>query len=243
LARRGLRLRACERGFTLIEVLVTTAMALAVLTPTAALVVSSQRDSASIVTKAETVQSAQAGLREMVQDLDQAYEVEYPTSSNSSGCGTETAGVQACNIADVLARLTSTGQSGTDFEVRYDCTVASTTITSDRACWRYLCSATASTGTSSSCTSASGTLLAKKLVIDDLVNGATTTTTNAVFSFCYPNAGTTGSACANGATRPTSATVSVEVPASSTLSTAAGGDLSTVELTDGLYMTNLDLDQ
>ena len=57
-------------------------------------------------------------------------------------------------------------------------------------------------------------------------------------------AGTTGSACANGATRPTSATVSVEVPASGTLSTsAAGGDRSTVELTDGLYMTNLDLDQ
>jgi len=233
---------AGQSGFSLIEMLVTSAMALAVLTPTAALVVSAQRDSASIVTKAETVQLAQTGLREMVQQLDQAYEVSYPTSTNSGGCGTETAGVQACNIVDVLVRLTSTGQSGTDFEVRYDCTVASTTVTGDRACWRYMCSATASTGTGtgSSCLSTSTTLLTKKLVIDDLVNG---TTANSVFSFCYPNAGTTGSACTNGATRPTSATVTIEVPASSTLSTAAGGDRSTVELTDGLYMTNLDLDQ
>lgn len=222
------------------EVLVTSTMALAVLTPTTALIVSAQRDSASVVTKAETVQLAQVGLRGMVQELDQAYEVEVPTSTSSTGCGTETAGVQTCNVADVLVRLTSTGQSGTDFEVRYDCTVASATVAGDRACWRYMCSATATTTTNSSCLSTSSTLLTSKLVIDDVVNG---TTANPVFSFCYPNAGTTGSACTSGSTRPASATVTIEVPASGTDATAAGGDLSTVELTDGLYMTNLDLDQ
>ena len=229
-----------EAGFTLIEVLIAAAMALLVLSATAALIVSSQRDSASAITKAETIQLDQTGMREMVQELDQAYELEYPTSTNNSGCPENSSGVQTCNIVDALVRLNGTGFSGTDFELRYDCTVASTTLTSDRSCWRYLCSASATTAATSSCLSTSSSLLQKKLVIDDLVNG---TTTSPVFSFCYPNTASTGSACASGATRPTSASVTLDVPASGALSTAAGGDPSTVILTDGLYMNNLDLDQ
>jgi Tfp pilus assembly protein PilV len=234
------RARGGEAGFTLVEVLVAGAMALAVLTATTALLVSSQRDSASAVTKAETIQLDQAGMREMVQELDQAYEIEYPTSTNNSGCSASSAGVQTCNIVDALVRLTGTGYTGSDFEVRYDCTVASTTLTSDRACWRYLCAASASTGTASTCISTSSGLLQEKLLVDDLVNG---TTTSPVFSFCYPNTASTGNACASGASRPTSASVTLEVPASGSLASAAGGDPATVTLTDGLYMNNLDLDQ
>ena len=226
------RLLREQSGFTLLELLVSTALAMAVLTPTAALIISTQKDTARALTKAQTIQLGQVGLRRMVQELDQTYELEFPTSTNHTGCNA-TSGVQPCNIADALVRL-----SGTDYEVRYDCTVASTTVTGDRACWRYLCSASASTGSSSTCTAASGTLLRKGIVIDDLVNG---TTTDLVFSFCYPNTATTGSSCAAGATRATSATVTVKVPAAGTLST--GGDPATVILSDAVYMNNLDLNQ
>jgi prepilin-type N-terminal cleavage/methylation domain-containing protein len=228
-----------QRGFTLIEMLIAASMALIVLTATLAVLLDGTTDSTSAITRAQSIQTAEAGIRQMDQELDQAYAVESPTSTSNTGCPA-TSGVQGCSIADVLVRLTSTGQSGTDFELRYDCTVASTTITADRACWRYLCSASASTATGSSCTATSGTLLSKRVVIDDLTNG---TSANPVFSFCYPNSATTGSSCASGATRPTSATVTVEVPSAGTLPSAAAGDPSTVMLTGGVYMPNLDLDQ
>ena len=215
-------------------------MALIVLTAGAAVFVQGQTDSARAVTKAQTVGLSEIGLRQMVQELDQAYQLEFPTSTANTGCTESGAGVQPCNIADALVRLSSTGFSGTDFEVRYDCTVASTTVVGDRACWRYLCSASASTAANSTCTAASTGLLSKRLVIDDVING---TTASPVFSFCYPNSAATGSSCATGATRATSATVTINVPAAGSLSSAAGGDKTTVILTSGLYLSDLDLDQ
>jgi hypothetical protein len=146
--------------------------------------------------------------------------------------------MQPCNVIDVLVRLSSSGFSGTDFEVRYDCSVASTTIVGDNACWRYLCSASATTGSGSTCTGSSGTRLSSRLAIDDLVNG---TSASPVFSLCYPSA--SGSACATGAARATSATVTIQVPSTGTLATSHGGDPATVTLTDGVYFPNLDFAQ
>ena len=222
------------------EVLVASAMALIVLTAGAAVLVQGQTDSARVVTKAQAVGIAEIGMRQMVQELDQAYQLEFPTSTANTGCTESSGGVQPCNIADALVRLSSTGFTGTDFEVRYDCTVASTTVSGDRACWRYLCSASASTAANSTCLATSTGLLTKRLVIDDVING---TTASPVFSFCYPNTAATGSSCATGATRATSATVTINVPAAGTLSKAAGGDQTTVVLTDGLYLSDLDLNQ
>jgi len=45
-----------------------------------------------------------------------------------------------------------------------------------------------------------------------------------------------GSSCAPGASRPTSGTVTIEVPAAGTLSAASNGDPATVVLTDGIFM-------
>lgn len=220
--------------------MVASALALIVLTAGAAVLVQGQTDSARAITKAQAVGSAEIGLRQMVQELDQAYQLEFPTSTANTGCVESSAGVQPCSVADALVRLSSTGFSGTDFELRYDCTVASTTITTDRACWRYLCSASASTAANSTCTATSTGLLSKTLVIDDVING---TTASPVFSFCYPNTAATGSACATGATRATSASVTINVPAAGTLSSKAGGDPTTVVLTSGLYLSGLDLNQ
>ena len=100
-----------------------------------------------------------------------------------------------------------------------------------------LCSASASTGSGSTCTASSGTLLAKRVVIDGLNNG---TSIDPVFSLCYPSATSTG--CGTGATRPTSATVTIKLP-STTQTQSSGGDPSSVVLTDGLYFPNLDYNQ
>lgn len=236
--RRALGKLAGQSGITLVEVLIATTLALGLLGPTLVLIVQSQRDSVGAVNHAQAVAGAEVGLREMVQELDQAYQVEFPTSTANTGCTETAGGVQPCNVADVLVRLSSSGFSGSDFEVRYDCSVASTTITGDSACWRYLCSAGASTASGSTCTAASGTLLSKRLVIDDLTNG---TAADPVFSFCYP--GTAAGVCAAGAARPTSATVTIKTPAAGTQATSVGGDPSTVILSSGLYMPNLDLAQ
>ena len=240
-----LRRRSHERGFSLVEMLVAMSVAVVLLLPTVLLINTAQNHATGDITRADTIQYGSAGLRQMDQELRQAYEIQYPTSTNdaSPSCPEGTtgagAGVQGCNVLDVLARLTSTGYSGSDFEVRYDCSVASTTITTDRACWRYLCSASASTSTTAACTASSTTLLSSQLVIDDLVNG---TPDNPVFSLCYP-AVSTASTCSTGSTRPTSGTVALELPSTGTQATNRGGDPSVIDLTDGLYFPDLDFGQ
>ena len=234
-----------ESGFTLVETLISLSIALVLLVPTVALITSAQNHVAGDALRADTIQYASAGLRQVDQELRQAYEIEYPTSTNNSspscpeGTTGSAAGVQTCNVLDVLARLTSTGNTGTDFEVRYDCSVASTTITGDHACWRYLCSASASTSATAACTASSTALLSSRLVIDDLVNG---TASDPVFSLCYPAVSTT-STCTTGSTRPTSASVTLKLPSTGTQATNRGGDPSVIYLTDGLYFTNLDFAQ
>ena len=239
------RRRACDRGFTLVELLVAMSIVVVLLAPTVLLINTAQNHAAGDISRSDTVQSATVGLREMDQELRQAYEIQYPTSTNnaSPSCPEGTigaaAGVQTCNVIDVLARLTSPGYSGSDFEVRYDCSVASTTISGDQACWRYLCSASASTSATATCTASSTTLLSSRLVIDDLVNG---TASDPVFSLCYPAVSTT-TACTTGATRPTSATVTLKLPATGSQATNRGGDPSVVDLTDGVYFPDLDFGQ
>lgn len=226
-----------EAGFTLIEVLVATLIALAVIIPVTAVLVTTQNHAAGNIARADQVQAATVGLRNMDQELRQAYQLEFPTSTANTGCPV-TAGVQTCNQVDILARLTNTGFSGTDFEVRYDCAVASTTVTGDRACWRYLCSASAATGSGSTCIATSPGLLSSRIAIDALVNG---TSSDPVFSLCYPSA--SGSGCGAGATRATSATVTIKTPSTANQATSNGGDPSTVVLTDGVYFPNLDYSQ
>jgi hypothetical protein len=213
-------------------------LALIVLTATFAVLIGGQRDQQVLISKADAVQTASVGVRAMSQDLRQAYDIEFPLAATTANGCVATAGVQPCNIIDVLARLTGTGYPYTDYEVRYDCTVPSTTISGDTACWRYLCSASATTTATSSClASSTSTLLSARLVIDDLTNGSTP-----VFSLCYASAITTGAACATGGTA-TSATVTISTPAAGTLSTAAGGDRSAIVLSDSIYMPDLSYGQ
>ena len=237
-ARRARTRAGGEGGFTLVEMMVALAISFVVITSLVASLVTVQNHAAGSILRADSVAGASVGLREMDQDLRQAYELEFPTSTQNTGCTESSAGVQPCNVIDVLVRLSSSGYSGTDFEIRYDCSVASTTIVGDHACWRYLCSASATTASGSTCTASSTTLLSSRLVIDDLING---TSVNPVFSLCYPS--TSGSACASGAARATSATVTIETASTGAQATSRGGDPATIELTDALYFPNLDFDQ
>jgi Tfp pilus assembly protein PilV len=236
--RRASGLLASGAGFTVVEVLVATLLSLLLLGTTGTLFISTQVDATSAIARADAVAIANAGLREIDQDLRQAYQVEYPTSTSyaTAGCtSVSSAGIQLCNQIDVLAR----SGSGTDYEVRYDCTVPSTTIPGDQSCWRYQCSAGATTGSGSSCLATSGGVAAK-LLIDDVLNG---TTSSQVFALCYASSATTGAACAPGATRPSSGTVTIKVPAAGTLSKASDGDPATVVLQDGILMANLSYGQ
>jgi hypothetical protein len=231
---------AGEAGYSLIELLIASLTALLVLGALVALFVITQKDSTGVISRDESIQTADAGLREVGQMLRQAYEVEFPTNtftteqSGETAC-TETAGVQPCNQVDVLVRL-----SGTDYEIGVNCAKPSTTVVGDQACWMYRCPASATTTSGTVCTSTTAT--SSNLLIDDLTNG---TATNQVFSFCYPNTtGVSTSPCAAGSTRPTSATVTIDTPVTGTLSAAAGGDQSSmVVLTDDVYMGNLDFNQ
>jgi prepilin-type N-terminal cleavage/methylation domain-containing protein len=229
---------ACERGFTLIELLITMSMALIILTATFSLLGTSQKDDNALMSRADAVQSANSGLREMTQDLRQAYAIEYPLSTTTALSTTPNchavSGTQPCDVIDILARLSGTGFSYSDYEIRYDCTVASTTVTGDTSCWRYLCSASATTAVpGSSCTASSSTLLSSRETIDDVSNG-----TSPVFSLCYTSNSTSGGACTATGTA-NSGVVTIDTPAAGALSSAAGGDPATITLTNGIYMPNL----
>jgi hypothetical protein len=212
--------------------LLASLMAILVLGTAVTLFVTTQKDATSAIAKADSIQTAQAGLHQMDQVLRQAYAVEFPTSTDDAGC-LETAGAQPCNQVDVLARL-----AGSDYAVGVNCSVASASITGDQACWQYECSASATTAAGTTCNASGPNLISSKLVIDDVTNG---TTSSPVFSFCYASTSTVNtSRCATGASRPTSATVTIDTPAAGTLSRTSGGDPSTVVLTDNVYMPNLD---
>jgi Tfp pilus assembly protein PilW len=235
LARRMRARLGREAGYTLMEMLVASAMALVVLAPVTTLFVGSQNDATSIIARADASQTAEAGLDAMDTELRQTYAVEFPTTSSNAGC-TGTTGIQSCNQADVLVR-----SSGSDFELGYVCTVASTTITGDRACWLYKCLATNEVPALPTCTASSGSqLVSSSLVIDDLTNA---TSSSPVFAFCYPNFATSGSACATGASRPTSVSITIDTPAAGTLTSRQIRDPSTISLTDDVFMTNLDVGQ
>jgi len=224
-----------DAGFTLIESVIALGLALLVLWPVSTVLLDTQQASTGTIQRADAIQTAEVGLRAMDQQLRNAYQVEFPTSSSgcsSPWCSSITSGVQSANVVDVLTRVVSSG-TVTDSEIRFDCTVSGTI---DRACWEYKCAAAYNTASSSTCTTANDT--SKNRVIDEVSNA---TTTSPVFSFCYPNTATTGNACANGATRPSSVTVTLDVLAAGTLSTATqNGDHTTVQLTDTVYMQNLD---
>lgn len=249
-----------DSGLTLIEMLVAMAVAVALLVPTVLLITTTQNHATGDVTRSNTIAFASTGLREMDQELRQAYEIEFPTGTTGgsgstvttgptvSGEGnitcTETAGgVEPCNVIDILARLTNTGlttSASGDYEIRYDCSIPSTTISGDQACWRYLCAASAGTASGAACTSTSTGFLSKQLVVDDLVNGSSS---DPVFSFCYPSVSTSSACTSTNATRPTSAAVTLKLPSTGTQATNRGGDPSVIYLTDGLYFPDLDFDQ
>ncbi len=253
--RAACRAPLADAGFTLVETIVAAGLALLVLWPVSTVLLNTQQASSGTIQRADAIQTAQVGLRAMDQQLRNAYEIEFPTAANTSTtansgsvtCG-ETTGVQPCNVVDVLTRTVNTSGMPTDEEVRFDCTTASTSV--DYACWEYICGASHSTPPTSYCNSSNYS--SKSLVLDQVANGRSTSTP--VFSFCYPPSGgtgpsgttgtsaTDGSACVqNGDTRPSSVIVTIDMPAAGTLSTSTqNGDPTTLQLTDTVYMQELD---
>ena len=100
--RRGLRLAASEEGFTLVEALVASAVALILFTATMALLESSTRIQARDTEWALTLQQDRAGLSRMVREIRGATKVEEAKGST-------------------IAFLAPIG--GTSWKIKYECVV------------------------------------------------------------------------------------------------------------------------
>lgn len=149
LKRHRLRL-GNERGYTLIEMVISLALGLVVLT--AVLLTSSAvyRDSANENARSTALTQATTGVANMVQILDQAYHVNGPSSVSSS------------NWIDVEVRIPGTGVT----RVLYNCGVADSS-TGYNECVRYevagTCGSGCTAGTAPSCTGCSAVVVSRVL--------------------------------------------------------------------------------
>lgn len=149
-----------------------------------------------------------------LQQMDHELRGAYEVLGPTLGSAPTAATTATSNYLDVYVR-NNTGH----YRVLYDCTIASPTLAGARACTRYI----GLTGAAD--TVPGGTKGAA--IVDHLLNG---TSGEPVFTLTYPA----------GATRPDYASVVIKVPAKSE---RAVGDPSTIELTDGVYMSALNLAQ
>src|SRR3954463_8065364 len=101
-ARRWRARLACERGFTLTEVLVVAALLIVVLTAVASISESTRTNANADQKRTDTLDRANAGLGRMVADLRQACYLIPPASASATGT--------FCRISSTtLAASTSTG--------------------------------------------------------------------------------------------------------------------------------------
>lgn len=200
-----------ERGFTLVELLVTISLLAVVLTA----ILSILDSTGTIITqdreRALAIPELERGLYRMTAELRQAYEVVGPVSPTTQS-----------NYMDIRVRRTTPGSTSVvKKRVLYLCDAASPTDTAYRACYRYETDAARSDPAGTTPAGVTG-----ELVADRLTNG---TSGDPVFSgFSYPS----------GASRATYAKATVKAPSKGS---RKSGQRSTIVLDDGFYMRNLDL--
>jgi type II secretory pathway pseudopilin PulG len=148
----------CQRGWTLVELLITASLLIVVLSAVLAIADSTQRQASADDERSVTVGAAQAGLSRMVQELRQGCAIFVPAQAPTSGqyCFNQffvapepTACTRTTDCIDfVLRERTVFNRSGNSVSaishplerVRYECAVADPASTSDlpRAnCVRY----------------------------------------------------------------------------------------------------------
>jgi prepilin-type N-terminal cleavage/methylation domain-containing protein len=170
---RAIGKRAREQGgFTLIEVLVVVVLLGVVLIPIMNGLVFEGNQTPIDTAYARAIGAQTASLQRMMEEVRQAYAIVDTNGDPSSGVG---------SYIDFLVLIYNAG-TGTDnsWEVKYDCSRASQTVTGQLACVRFACQASAYDKTCSLPTtypsSASGS--SSGVVIDNVLN-----TSGNVFTF------------------------------------------------------------
>lgn len=153
-----------QSGFTLIEVLVVILLLAVVMVPTMNAFVFEGNQTPVDTAYAKAISVQTASLQRMMEEVRQAYAIEGTNGDPSSGVGSY--------IDFLIMVYNPTTGADNPWEVKYDCSQASSTVTGELACVRFACQASAYDGTCSlpttypfSSSSASG-----GVVIDNVLN-------------------------------------------------------------------------
>lgn len=124
-----------ESGFSLIEVLVVTLMLAVVLIPIGNVLVSEATQTPVETSYAQAIGDETASLQRMMQEIRQAYQIEYTNGDPNTG--------QGSSIDFLIMIYNSATQAEDPWEVRYDCGQTSPTNAAYHACVRFACKAAA----------------------------------------------------------------------------------------------------
>jgi prepilin-type N-terminal cleavage/methylation domain-containing protein len=157
--------RAREQGgFTLIEVLIVAVLLGVVLIPIMNGLVFEGNQTPIDTGYAKAIGDQPASLQRMIQEVRQAYAIENTNGDPTSGVG---------SYIDFLIMIYNPTSGGDDpWEVKYDCSKASPTVSGELACVRFACKASAYEGT---CTLPSvypsiSSGAASRVVVDNVLN-------------------------------------------------------------------------
>ena len=206
---------AGQSGMTVVEILISTSMAVIVMLGFFALIDQVSHTSANDQERSISLIEQTAALKRMTQELSETYEFRGPTNATSS------------NYVDVLAWLTIGGASQTARRIVYNCEVASS-IAGERQCMRYEMPASDETAVASLSTDSSAN---KSIAIPRLLNG---TESEPVFSLAAPREPEPE--------RPTYGTATIRTPGQGERVRVTTSSIYTYALTlkDSFYMRNLD---
>jgi prepilin-type N-terminal cleavage/methylation domain-containing protein len=159
-----------ERGFSLVEMLVTASMLVLILTATLGLFSSSSRIGQSDLARDQALNDQTAAFSRMVNEIRQAYAINCP----SGGC---TSAATSTSI-DFDERVYESGAQA-DRRVAYNCGVAQPGVTGQYECVRYEAAATDTTDAvplSSNCSTCTSTVVIQNVVNTPVFSGLTTGT-------------------------------------------------------------------
>lgn len=212
------RALAGHRGFTLIEVLIATAIATITMTGLFALLDAVTRSSANDQERSSALVEETAALHRMTGELGEAYQLLGPTTTGTS------------NYVEVYAWLTKGGATQTKERLVFDCEISSA-ISGERECVRY---ETPTTDKIEYKALEKDKEASASVTIPRVVNG---TVSAPVFRLESPSK--------TGGGRPTYGSVSIETPAAGERAGYKNIKDYTYDITlsDSFYMRNLDFDQ
>jgi prepilin-type N-terminal cleavage/methylation domain-containing protein len=220
-ARRAVR--AGEAGYTLIELMIAMSMFAVVLTAVLALWDTASNAGYNESERSTALARESSGLDRMLTDLRQAFQVNGPTASASSGW------------MDIVVRAPNGTGSQLDYRIIYDCTKTDPANSALRACYRYQSPWTPGTLASSITPGVPSAGASSSVVIPRVEDGTSSDANESVFSsLSKPQ----GSASAFG---PTYGVVTIRTPSSGDRQAFKSSNYNhDVVLTDSFYMRQLD---